>query len=1010
MIGGIFLLLFTSSSYAQEVKLYGVVTDENGNPLPGVSVIIKGTTIGSVSDLNGKWSISTADNVETLVFKLIGYLTQEVDITKQSEINVQLQPDVEKLDEVLIVGYGSVRKSDLTGSVASVKGSQVREFPVTSLDQGIQGRASGIQVTQASAAPGGGVTVRIRGANSISSGSEPLYVIDGFPVYPDNNASGLGGDNINVLSTLNPSDIESIEILKDASATSIYGSRGSNGVILITTRRGAVQEPSFSYDFSHSVQVIAKKYDLLTPQQYAEYQNLRAASRGADATYSNPGTVTGVNWQDAVLRNGSIQNHQIGIAGGVAKSKYYFSLGRFDNQGVILNSSFTRYSLRANLDTKILNDKVTISTTNSFTNTVNYGVDTDNGGTTGILNSITGGNPIVDGIRNARGQYNYFRYDGRHLVNPVAELEKTSNKYFVNRMLSNTSITIDIIPGLQAKTSIGFDLSNSARRLYYGKETIVGIQQNGALTEYNRTITNILNENLLTYKKTFADQHSVDAVVGYTYQSENNRYSVTEGRNFLTDSPSNRLQDALSTQPGSSGRGTWELISIISRVNYTLMNKYLFTATFRRDGSSRFGKNNKWANFPSFAVGWRVSDEDFMQNITFLNNMKLRISYGLTGNSEIPMYQSLSQLGTSQYSFNNSLVSGADITRIPNSDLKWETTAQLNIGADLGFLDGRLNVTLDYFHINTTDLLLNVRLPASIGFSQVLLNSGSLENKGFELGVDFTALSSGDFKWTINSNLSILRNKITDLGRSASFFSSGLTHTGARGSWVEAGNPIGVWRGLEVIGIWQSQSEIDENPSLGGDRPGYFRYRDANGDGRITSADFVIVGDPNPDFTWGLSQNFQYKNFDLGIFLRGVHGNDIRNLHASEHGNGTTNTNQLAVAFTDAWSSSNTSGTRPVVDARRDISTFSSSSSFYVEDGSFVRLQNVSLGYTFPSKINWLKKLRVYFSAQNLFVITNYTGLDPEVNMQGQSNLNRGDDRDAYPRARTFTVGASVTF
>ena len=1014
------LFLWNFSLIYAQGTVSGTVTDaETPAGLPGVNVVVKGTSVGTVTDIEGNYSLTVPLNGDQLVFSSVGYVTQEVPINDRSTVDLAMDPDIQSLSEVVVVGYGSVRKSDLTGSVASVSGESVKEFPVASIDQGIQARAPGVQVTQSSAAPGGGVSVRIRGANSINSGSEPLYVVDGFPIYPNNSSFGsgrAGGANTNrrasnVMATINPNDIESIEILKDASATSIYGSRGSNGVVLITTKRGKSGATSIQYDGSYSLQQAAKTIDVLSAREYAEYQNIRALSRDIDVPYADPSSLgAGINWQDEVLRTGSINNHQLTFSGGGENTRYAFSGGLYNDKGIVVNSDFTRYSLRANIDSKALNDKLSISTSTSFNRATTNALPTDRGGPGGLIISAIGQTPIGP-VYDDDGSYHLELYDGRFFMNPLGEALETIDTDRTNRLLSNSYLEYQLAEGLKVKSSLGFDVYNINRRTYYSLDTRLGRQNTVQLTEATRYIGNILNENTLSYHKEFDENHRLDAVVGYTYQKEINRFASTTNQNYaVDDADANQLQGGLNPQIPDSERLEWELASFIGRVNYSLYNRYLITATLRRDGSSRFGANNKWANFPSVALGWRIIEESFMQNTSLFSDLKLRASYGITGNSEIPLYRSLSGFNIVNYSFNGILVAGLGENRVKNPDLKWESTRQFNVGADLSFLEGRLNLTTDYFIINTQDLLLDVALPTSSGFNTALLNSGSLRNKGFELGIDAIPIDNGTFSWNINGNISFLRNEITSLAESAPFNSESTSgHLGVRGSWVEQGLPIGVWKGLNAIGLWQSEAEIEGNAAFPFDKPGYVRYEDVSGDGVIDSDDEVIVGDPNPDFTWGLTQNFRYKSFDLSIFFRGTQGNDVRNLQAAEHADGVGNYNQFAVAYRDAWTPENTDASRPVVDATREFANFFRNSSFFIEDGSFIRLQNVALGYTLP-EISFISSARIYVSAQNLFNITDYSGYDPEVNNQGQNNLNRGDDYDAYPRARVFTMGVNLQF
>lgn len=1008
----LFLSIIGFYANAQDISVSGALTDDEG-PLPGVNIVEKGTSNGVTTDFDGNFTIDNVASNGTLVFSYVGYLTQELAIDGKSTLNVNLEADSQQLEEVVVVGYGTVRKSDLTGSVSSVDGDKLKEFPVTSIDQGIQGRAAGVQVSQTSSAPGGGLSIRVRGANSISSGSEPLYVIDGFPIYPDNNAAGAGGNrrSSNVLATINPNDIESIEVLKDASGTAIYGSRGSNGVVLITTKSGKSGKLRVSYDGSYSLQQAANTIDVLNATEYARYQNVRAASRGITEPFANPESFgKGTFWQDEIFRTGGISNHQLSFTGGSDDTNYAFTVGSFKNEGIVLNSDFGRNSIRANIDSKGFDGKLVLGTRNTFSRGVTNALSTDRGGPGGLTITAIGSDP-TEAPYNADGTYNFFLYDGRFDINPIAESAGARDTDKTNRMLSNTFLQYEIIPGLLAKTSYGFDILNTNRSTYYSLDTRLGRNDNIQKVEASRSSINVLSENTLSYSKEFNDVLRMDALAGYTYQQEVNKYTEASSKNFTIDNQqANQLEDGLDPLRPQSDRIEWELESILGRVNFSVFDKYLITGTFRRDGSSKFGSNNKWANFWSVAGGWRLKQEAFLTDFDAISDLKLRVSYGLTGNSEIPPYRSLASLNLANYILDGQLVPGLRINRIANPDLKWEKTAQFDVGLDVAFLNNRLSFTADYYKIKTDDLLLEVALPSSIGFTTALKNSGSLENNGFEFAVNGSVVNNENFKWDINANISFVRNEITDLGDSAPFNSNSPSgHLGIRGSWVDIGEPIGVWKGLTAIGLWQSEAEIAANPSFEFDKPGYVRYADLNGDGAITGDDESIIGDPNPDFTWGFSQNLSYKNFDLDIFIQGSQGNDVRNLQASEQGDGVGNYNQYSVAFKDAWTPSNPNASRPIIDANREFADFFRNSSFFIEDGSYIRLQNVSLGYNLP-EIKGLEAARVYVSAQNLFVITDYSGFDPEVNNSGQDNLNRADDYDAYPKSKTYTLGINLKF
>lgn len=993
----------TMSSFAfGQTQVSGTVTTKQGERLPGVNVIVKGTAKGTTTDAAGKYSLEVTDNNSVLTFSFIGFTNLDVVVGNRAVVDISMEEDVRSLEEVVVVGYGTVKKSDLTGSVSSVKGDAFKDMPVISVDQALQGRAAGVQVTQSSAAPGGGLSVRVRGANSLISGSEPLYVIDGLPIYPDNDSYGTGADRRakNALTALNPNDIESIEVLKDASATSIYGSRGANGVVLITTKRGKEGQTVVNLESSYSAQSLSHNIDMLSGSDFARYLNKLDVSQGGNPRYTDAQINAfgmGTDWMDAISRTGSIWNNQLSMSGGNSNARYAVMGNYMDNEGVIINTNFKRYGLRLNLDNNLFNNKVTLSNSWNVARTIGNNVPTDRGGPGGIIITALGLDPTVP-VYNSIGDYNYPLYDGRFTINPVAEAKEGIDKDATNRIFGTTALTISITKDLKFQTSFGLDLLNATRNTFYNSKTRLGRQNGRELQRFDRNLVNVLNENILTYSKSLVGGHNLVVMLGYTSQKEDNSSALQTVRGLDSDDfESLNFQNGTKPQIGSSSRVDWALESVLGRINYNYKDRYLLTLTARRDGSTKFGPNNKWATFPSAAIGWRMINERFFENsvlTNFFDDFKVRVSYGVTGNSQIPAYQSTSDLSPRNYVLNGVLVSGYAATRMSNPDLKWEQTKMLNTGLDMSFLNNRMSVSVDYFNNRTTDLLLYVSIPQSTGFGTLLKNTGSLSNKGFEITVDTKALTGGSLTWDLNANISILRNKIEDLGGSAPFFASSPSgHLGVDGSWVESGNPIGVWRGYNFTGVGTDGKPV---------------YEDRNADGNITAEDYTIIGNPNPKFTWGLNSSLKYRGFDLALFFRGVHGNDVRNLQQSEIGDGAQKINQIGNILRDSWTAENTNAPRPAADATRDFASYRRSS-FFIEDGSFIRLQNVSLGYNMPVP-KFIRNARLYVSAQNLFVITKYKGFDPEVNNQGQSNLNRGDDYDAYPRAKTFTVGLNLGF
>ncbi|MFH5831756.1 SusC/RagA family TonB-linked outer membrane protein [Halalkalibaculum sp. DA384] len=1019
----LFLCQFSYGALAQGTVTGSVVDANSGENLPGVNVVVKGTTIGTSTNSEGNYELSVPSLQDTLAFSFVGYQTLEVPINGRSELNVELQSEAVIGEELLVVGYGTQRKSDLTGSVSSLGGESIENVPVTSVDNAIKGRVAGVYVKQTSSAPGGGTSVRIRGTNSLNAGSEPLYVIDGFPIYPDNSSEGTGSGRppTNVLATLNLNNIESIEVLKDASATAIYGSRGASGVVIITTKKGQAGDTRVTYNGSQSFQTIANSVEMLPADGYARYRNILAESQGGAPLYSqqeieNMGA--GTDWLDEISRTGLVADHQLSVSGGNESNRYAIVTSLHNNKGIVRDTQFKRYGLRLNLDNDLFKDIVTLNSSWSYTRGESENALTSQG-PGGIIVSALQLDPTPE-VRNENGAYNFPLYDDRFPINPVAELEDGVDEDRYNRFFGNSSLTVDILEGLSLTSRFGANIVFNERDTFFPLTTNIGIDQNVVLSKGQRSINNILNENTLSYTKQLTEDHSIDAVVGYTWQEEVNRFSEVENRDFPADNfKSVNLQNGINPQIPVSSRQQWNLQSFLARINYNFSDRYLATFTFRRDGSSKFGENNKWANFPSVALGWRINNEPFFENAglaDLFSNFKIRASWGVTGNSELPVYQSLSGLTTANYVIGGQLASGLVENRIPNPNLRWEETTMRNIALDLGFLNGRLDLTFEYFDNITDDLLLNVNIPSSTGFGSMLQNTGSMGNTGFEISTDYLAISRSDLRLNFSGNISIVENEITDLGGTQPFFTGcpGCGHLGVFGSWVSEGLPVGVWRGFDYVGIFQSEEEIQNSASLSGDLPGYPQYRDVNGDGRITpEGDMVIIGDPNPDFTWGLNSSLNVKQFDLSIYVRGVHGNEVRNLQQAEAGDGIQKINQISNILEDSWRPDNTDASRPIIDAKREFANYFRDSDFFIEDGSYLRVQNVTLGYTLPTSLtgqNVLQRARIYVSAQNLLTLTDYSGFDPEVSSGGQSNFNRGDDYDSYPRSRVFTIGLNLNF
>ncbi|MCE7067149.1 TonB-dependent receptor [Dyadobacter sp. CY326] len=1000
--------------------LNGKVTDEKGEALPGVNIVVKGTSKGATTNTSGEYQIEITETGSILVFSYVGYLTQEIEAGSRTTLDVTLKTDDKALEEVVVVGYGTQRKSDLTGSISSIKAEDLKRLPTTSFDQAIQGRAAGVQVTQGSSAPGGRVSIRIRGGNSLSSGNEPLYVIDGYPITAGGTAGGNGAGQ-NPLASINPSDIASMEILKDASATAIYGSRGANGVVLITTKRGKAGKTSVTYDGYYGVQKVIKKLDMMNAREFATLVNEARANDGvATPAYPNatdlynfpdPSSLgEGVDYQDEIFRSAAIQNHTLSISGGNDNTKIAVSGSYFDQKGVLKNSDFKRASIRANIDTKL--SKNVMLSTNLTASKVwgnNGRSEGDGGGNANTVNAALIMPPTVP-IFQQDGSYTRLNPTpgGSTVHNPVPIVLFQKDFQNVDRVLGTMAFTWNIITDLSLKVSLGTDMSSASRETYEPRQTVNGFNSNGRAGQSNRRSSSYLNENILSYNKTF-DKHQFNAVAGYTLQMDRDQQFSAYSSNFLTDlyGPDNLDAGAAFTSPDSY-KNQSKLVSYLGRINYTFNNKYLLSLTGRADGSSKFGVNNKWAFFPSVAVGYKLSEESFIQSIEAISNLKVRASFGKTGNQNISNYQSLARLGVFNYDLSGALVSGLAPGNIANPDLRWETTATTDFGIDLDLFGNRLNFVADYYYKKTTDLLWNISIPQTSGFASIFRNVGSLQNKGLELSIGGEIFAK-EFKWNSQANWSMNRNKVLEIPGYTPTSQGELSgHLKVNGSWLAPGLPVGVWNLLQYDGVFQDQDQLDRGPrSTSNDKLGDARFVDRNGNGSINLAeDRMIVGDPNPDFIFGWSNNLSYKGFDLSVYMQGTYGNDILNIQRAESNVSGPWGNQRREIL-DRWTPTNTNTN--ISRARVTVNPLLVQSSWLIEDGSFLRVKTASLGYTFkPSK--GISSCRVYVSGQNLLTFTKYSGFDPEVNSPGNNNLQLGVDYNAYPAARTFLVGVNVGF
>lgn len=1049
----LFFLLFltTVSTFAQTV-LTGTVTDAaNGDVLAGATVQVKGTTVGATSDAQGQYRLTVPGGGTVLVFSFIGYQPSEVTIGNRSVVDGKLTASDNALSEVVVVGYGVQNRRDVTTAIGSVRARDLANQPVTSFDQAIAAKIAGVQVLQTSGAPGAALSVRVRGVGSISAGNDPLYVIDGIPLSRDTKFATGGTstqfpDNpINVLSTINTDDIESIEVLKDASAAAIYGSRGSNGVVLLTTKRGKEGKTTINYDTYVGSQQVTKKLDLLNAYEYATLNaegrnnayldrnptgsvndptSVREKGVGAPSTVIPPEIVpylngqqglTNTDWQDAIFRTAPIQNHTLSISGGKDNIKFYVSGNYMDQRGVVINSGFKRYSARANVDIK--SGRLTVGANLNPTYAKHDLIKSEGPylgeGVIGLAVQI----PPIWPVYNADGSYNFqgngWGYGTTSLLNPVALANEISDKLSQIRLLGNVYAQYEITRGLSYRLNLGSDV-NSFQRDYF-RPSVLEIRDSkgpSVPTGFSRAqqYVNWLVENTINYNRSFG-LHTVSGLAGFTAQKDRRTGNELTATNFPNDLV--QTLNAGQVTAGSSDVQEWSLLSYLGRVQYDYDGKYLLSAAIRADGSSRFGTNNRYGYFPSVSAGWNVAQESFLKGNAWLSDLKIRGSYGLTGNFQIPNYGSVSLLSYQNYVLGpESIVSGLAPGNSANPNLRWEKTAMLDLGFDASFLRNRLTLTVDYYNANTSDLLLNVPVPRASGFSTELQNIGRVNNQGFEFSLG-TRQTFGQVGWTASANVATNRNRVRALGPSGDPI---IVSGGVAGAQfiTQIGHPIGEYYTMVYDGVFKNQAEVDAYPHTATTKPGDFRFIDSNKDGKIDfSSDRTITGSYFPKYTFGFTSNLTFSGFDLGVTVQGSQGNKILNLIRRYIYNGEGNGNQFRGAL-NRWQSAADPGDGLHNRANR-LQTGSNGeiSTWHLEDGSFVRIRTLTLGYSIPTALLTklrLTRARLYVTAQNPFTFTKYTGFNPEVSSRPDSALSPGEDYGTYPLPRTTSVGLNLSF
>ena len=998
-----------------QFQVSGTVVDATGMPLPGATVLEKGTSNGTQTNFDGEFTLVVAEDA-TLVISFVGFATQEVPLNGQTGIQIVLQEDAAALDEVVVVGYGTQKKSDLTGSVTSLSQDDLNPGANASIDQMMLGRAAGVQINQASSAPGGGLSIRIRGSNSLNASNEPLYVIDGFPIDNSPNLGSGGaaevGQNLsprNPLNALNPADVESIEILKDASATAIYGSRGANGVILITTKKGRKGQINVTYDVYGGIQSVAEKMEVLSTSQYIDVINELSIAQGNSAVFNEEDISRiggGTDWQDEVFRSAPLMNHNLAVSGGSENTNYYASFNYFDQEGVVRNSGIKRYTGRINLETNIGNRaKIGLNFNTSLIKNNNNvdGVNT-NEEAGPIYSSL-----LYDPTEPIFNQDGTFSQSANLTVNnPVTLINAILSESETNRTFGNAFLNYDFTQDLSGKFNFGTDRQTSRRDIYNTTQTIRGGAAGGIANVNVLERSNYLFEYTMTYDKAINEDHALTVLGGITYQKFSSRFFSGNISGFPTDEieTNNLALGDTNTDVLSSGKEENTLLSYLGRVNYNLFDKFLFTASIRADGSSRFGENDKWGYFPSFALGYKLDQEEFIPDS--FSQLKLRASWGQTGNQEIGNYASQLTFGTGPNVVFGGTVTGSVVPqRIANPDLKWETTEQFNVGLDFGISDGRFSGSLDYFSKKSKDLLFNLPLPRAAGYASILTNVGEVKNSGFEFLFNSHNIVTDNFNWETSLNFSIIENEVVDLGRIESIVTGGVQATGNT-AIIREGDPLASYYGYVVTGIFQEGDDIANSPQPTA-QPGFPIFEDRNGDGAITPADQTIIGTPYPDFTYGIQSSISYKNLKLDFFFQGQAGVDLLNINLIESlYPANFRRNRLAYHMLDRWTPQNTdtkwpSGVNPNAYGAGKVNSLA------IQDASYLRLKNVKLSYYVPvQKIDFLNAVQVYVTGQNLFTITDYEGFDPDANSFGRSNVRI--DYSSYPLARTYTLGLTANF
>ena len=1013
----IIIVWLTAIIATAQTVITGRITDaRTGEPLIGATLVPKSSNeLGAVTNIDGQFTLTTRVKLPlTLDVQFIGYRSQEVDVYDAAEsVDIELVENTNRLNEVVVVGYGTQKRTQLTGSVVTVKADIFETSQAATLDGALSGQVAGLNVTASSGQPGADSQLRIRGGNSVNASNEPLYVIDGFIYFKDasNSSTGLGGfaSGLNPLATINPNDIESVEVLKDVSATAIYGSRGANGVILITTKQGKAggKRANISYTYNIGLSNTARKLDLLNASEWAQFQKDYFSNKGGYTDAEIAALGKGTDWQDAVLRTALQQSHELSITGAGDKSRYAFSANYTDQDGIVLNTGFQRYNFHTNVEWELREGL-------RFGVNATYGRSKQQGMTTteeqvfnsspysaGITNSFVYAllMPPVISVYNADGSYNFtnpYEYAyfaiGDHAANPVYDLKESVAENINNYLLSNVWASYRI-GDLTLKASVGLSSEKLTQNYFSGAYTSLGLATQGIGGTGNRQTDIWQQEYTATYAKDINDHNYIDALVGFTRQTSTSTYSNIRTNHYTNETLKQyNLGDGSGTYTPQTGISESTLNSLIARVNYTLLNRYNATATLRADNSSRFSKDYRWGWFPSLGLSWNVDKERFLANIKSIDYLKVRLSGGIVGNQEIPDYAFTTSYATGSYAGSSSYSK----ENASNDHLKWETTASYNLGFDLGLLKNRVNIVFDAYYKKTSDLLLVVPVGFASGVTSQLQNVGNVVNKGVELSVNATLLQRRKLHWTVSANAAYNKNEITDMGTT-----NDVILGSDKQQILRRGESLGSFYGLQFAGIVQQGEDVSKLPTVNGQtpKPGDLKYADVNGDNKIDAGDRVILGSTQPDLIYGLSSQFSYRGFDVSVSFSGSYGNKVYNA-LQRRLELTGDSYNVLTTVKDSWTPTNASNTLPLATNARPFSYIDSR---YVQNASYLKLRNLTIGYKF--KVDGLKSvvesIRLYATASNLLTITPYKGYDPEVSS--------GTDSGVYPSSRTFTFGVNIS-